>query len=80
MKRLGLLFSGRLFIAAFWLPVLRFYAWHQIIKAVEGLHGLRLGRGYGVGVDVGCGGGLGVAQLLRHDHQRSTIRNHQIFE
>ena len=58
------LFSGRFFVAVLRRVFLRLCTGHHVIEAVEGLHSLRLGGRYDVGVDVGRGGGLGVAQLL----------------
>ena len=49
----------------------------KIIEAVKRLHGFRLRRGYGVGVDVRGGAGLGMAQLLGYHHEGNAVGNHQ---
>ena len=50
---------------------------NKIIESAKGLHGFCLGRRYGMGIDVGCGAGLGVIQLPGNHHQGNAVGDHQ---
>lgn len=49
---------------------------NYIVKLIKGLGGLGFGRGDNMGINIGRGTGLGMAQLMGHNDQGYALGNH----